>query len=86
MDNIYILISVCDREILTETFKSLHTAQKQMHKEMIEWAGVDSEVFSNIEYEDVDFNFGFGEIEAWANTNNCDYDWRIISIGGNEND
>lgn len=81
-NKIYVLISVCDREILAETFKSLPEAQQQMHNEMSEWADVDPMVFSNNnEYEDDDF--GFGEWSAWANTNS-DFDWRILCIGGKE--
>lgn len=40
MDNKYILISVCDREILTEVFNTLAEAQACMHKEMIEWVSI----------------------------------------------
>ncbi len=79
MGNKYMLISVCDREILTEVFNSLEDAQNCMHKEMTEWANVDPESFHNMEYEESDF--GFGEWSAWAN-GRCDYDWYIACIGG----
>lgn len=83
MDNKYILISVCDREILTEVFNSLAEAQTCMYKEMMEWANIDPGAFHSVEYEESDF--GFGEWSAWAN-GRCDYDWRIICIGGETND
>lgn len=85
MDNKYMLISVCDREILTEIFSTFAEAQACMHKEMEEWTNIESEIFQNTEYEESDF--GFGEWSAWAN-GRCDYNRRIICIGleGEEND
>lgn len=75
MDNIYILVSVCDREIAMAVFNSYAEAQKQMHYEMTRFADVNPAVFSVNEYEDD--SLGFGEKYAWAN-GKCDYDWRIF--------
>lgn len=83
MGSVYILISVCDREILIETFKTHLHAQKQMHNEMVEWANLDPSIFSNAEFETDDF--GFGEWSAWANGKH-EYDWRICCIGGEDYD
>lgn len=64
MNDKYMLISVCDREILTEKFETLELAQETMHKEMIEQGKVPEEIFENDEYEDTEG--GFGEYCAWA--------------------
>lgn len=75
----FILISVCDREILTEVFDSHNEALTQRNKEMIEWAHVPEEVFRkyNEKYEESDF--GFDEYQAWAN-DRCDFDWLIVEV------
>lgn len=52
MNDKYMLISVCDREILTEKFETLELAQAAMHKEMIEQGKVPEEIFEDDSYED----------------------------------
>lgn len=73
----FILISVCDREIMTEIFDSYEEAVVQRNKEMVEWARVPEEAFSDEEYEESDF--GYGKYQAWAN-DRCDYDWLIVEV------
>ena len=86
----FILISVCDREIMTEVFDSYEEARAQRNKEMIEWARVPEEAFRDEECEEIgdeiEDSFGFGKYEAWANAR-CDLDWLIVEIpmnGGNQ--
>lgn len=76
----YMLISVCDREILTEQFDTKEEAQETMHREMIEQGRVPEDIFNNEEYEDCDC--GFGEYCAWANNgiNHADFDWMIVAL------
>lgn len=76
----YMLISVCDREILTEKFETLELAQQTMHKEMIERGKVPEGIFKNDTYEDGDC--GFGKYSAWANDglNHDDFDWLIVAL------
>ena len=81
----FILISVCDREIMTEVFDSYEEARVQRNKEMIEWARVPEEAFRDGEEEyeeigdEIEDSFGFGKYEAWAN-DRCDFDWLIVEI------
>lgn len=76
----YMLISVCDREILTEQFDTKEEVQETMHREMIEQGKVPEDIFDNEEYEDGDC--GFGEYSAWANDglNHSDFDWLIVAL------
>lgn len=82
MDKRYMLISVCDREILTEQFNSLKEAQSAMHKEMIEQGKVPDDIFEESEYDDGDC--GFSKYSGYANdgVNHADFDWSIVEIGG----
>jgi hypothetical protein len=77
----YMLISVCDRDILTELFDTHKEAFVQMKTEMTEQGKVPKEVFDETDiYEDSDF--GFGPEGGWANdgVNHCNFDWRIVNI------
>ena len=78
----YILISVCEREIMTEQFQSLEDAQDCMHKEMIDAGDIPEDIFNHSEYDDGDF--GFGKYSAYVNdgVNHSNYDWSIVEIGG----
>lgn len=78
--NKYILISVHDREILTEIFNTQKEAQEAMHKEMVEWGKVPEGIFQEEEYDDGDC--GFCSYQAYANdgNNHTDYDWLIVEI------
>lgn len=77
----FMLISVADREILTERFTSLKDAQAQMHTEMIQWGRVQEEIFEAEEY-DGGYDYGFSELGGWANDgiNHADYDWLIVEL------
>ena len=48
----YMLISVCDREILTEIFDTKKEAQETMHEEMVKWGKVPEDIFRSEEYDD----------------------------------
>ena len=76
----YMLISVCDREILVEQFDTYEEAFEQMKKEMIDFGRVDEEIFQESTYEDCDY--GFEPYYGYANNgnNHGDYDWRIVSL------
>ena len=75
----FILISVCDREIMTEVFDSYEEARAQRNKEMVEWAHVPEDVFWDGEEEYEDDGFAYGKYEAYAN-GRCDFDWLIVEI------
>ena len=76
----FMLISVCEREILTEMFDTVEEARETMHREMIEQGKVPDDIFDNIEYDDSDC--GFGEWSAYANdgVNHADFDWLIVDL------
>ena len=76
----YMLISVCDREILVEQFDTYEEAFEQMKKEMIDFGRVAEEIFEETLYEDYDC--GFGPYCGYANdgNNHGDYDWRIVNL------
>ena len=79
--NRYMLISVCERDIMTEIFDSKEKAQTTMHEEMVKWGKVPEEIFQEeIEYDDGDC--GFGEWSAYVNdgVNHDNYDWLIVAI------
>lgn len=79
----YMLISVCDREILTEQFYRKSEAQETMHREMVEFGRVPESIFNGREcYEDRDSQYGFGPNEAYANDglNHFDWDWLIVQL------
>ena len=68
----YMLISVVNREIATETFDTFDKAQKQMQEEYNE--AIEDE-YSVDESE-------IGNDSAWANIDDGDYeyDWTIVAI------
>ena len=83
----YLLVSVCDREFLTEQFTSLREAQDAMHQEMIEWGRVPREEFDGCETTEDSketSDYGFGKWSAWANdgVNHANLDWLIVQIRG----
>lgn len=80
MTHKFMLISVGDREILTECFLTIEDAQRQMHEEMIQWGRVPEEIFEDDECDDS--MYGFGELCGWANDgiNHTDYDWLIVEL------
>ena len=79
----FLLISVCDREIVTEKFETLSEAIKQLKEEFTEF------------YLDLDFTSkkemlqeAFSDdcwihpsyTEAWANIGHNAYDWLIVEV------
>lgn len=83
----FILISVCDREIMTKVFDSYEEARTQRNKEMIEWARVPKEAFRDGReaYVEDGSEFAYGKYEAYAN-HRCDLDWLIVEIPTEEAD
>lgn len=79
----FVLVSVCDREIMTEVFDSLKAATEQRNKEMIEWGRVPPEIFNQFEEYEEDGEYGFGKYHAYAN-DRCDFDWLIADIPDTE--
>ena len=78
----FMLISVCDREILTERFPTIKAAQDQMYKEMVEWGGISEKDFLSgaEEYEECDF--GYHKYGGYVNdgNNHADLDWLIVEL------
>lgn len=82
----WILISVKDREITTEQFKTFAEAHEQMLNELEKefdkgdydqsWEEIKS-LGEKVETSD----FGFTRITAWSNVDDdCNCDWKIVSI------
>lgn len=76
----YILISVREREILTEKFPSLKAAQKAMHEEMRIQGKISEEVFQEEEFDDG--NCGFCAYQGYVNDgiNGDNWDWLIVAL------
>ncbi len=84
----FVLISVSDRAISTQTFDTLEDAQERMHEEMLE-SGVPEEAFVvfdgenefaceeafNCNHEDYEVS----EMGGWAN-GRTDDDWLIVPV------
>ena len=83
MIDTYMLISVCDREILTRRLKTLEKARNTMHEEMRERGLVPEDAFDVANGAETD-KYGFGEMYGWANDGigHADFDWQIVSLGG----
>lgn len=78
----YMLITVIDREILTETFRTVEDARRCMHKEMILYGKVPKDIFATDSYDAGEY--GFSDYGAWANDgeNHANYDWLIVDTEG----
>ena len=80
MEKKYMLISVCERDIMTERFDTLEEAQRAMRGEMVEWGEVSKDIFTDDHYDDGDC--GFSKMNAYvtdgANHNNLD--WLIVCL------
>lgn len=86
---IYMLITVINREILTETFPTLEKAQKQMKIELLN--NLNKSNYRESDYNIINFGYendylGLGDISAYSNYD-IDYlcDWRIVSLDTNDN-
>lgn len=80
----FILISVCEREIETSYHDSLESAQKQMHKEMVE-AGAPDDIFvddGEMHYFEPEADYGYGAYCGWVSdgNNHDNYDWLIEEV------
>lgn len=84
----YMLISVFEREIITEQFNTLEEAHEQMMSELKE--EFDKYDFSDygITWDEIEKKdsferdcFGFGVGWAWSNIDDdCSCDWKIVEI------
>ena len=77
IDNRYMLISACERDIITQMFPTLNKAQEKMREEMVEYGRVPQEAFQNDEYEGEEY--GFDENSGWSNIKQNN-DWIIIDV------
>lgn len=85
--NKYMLISVCDREILTEQFPTHKDAVVQMQKEIAEAipGGPEGEIIeamvSGKDFE-IEGLIAFGQWSGYLNdgANHGDYDWLIVAL------
>lgn len=80
MEKKYMLISVCERDIMVERFDTLEEARQAMRDEMIDWGNVSEEIFAEDHYEDDDcaFNGMSAYVTDGANHNNLD--WLIVCL------
>ena len=81
----YLLISVCDGEIITERYRRLEDAQKSMLEELCDASRQTMEdIPDEKEYEDEDYEYGYSCVDNCAyvreGVNHSNYDWRIIKL------
>lgn len=77
----YMLITVIEREILTEQFETKKAAKTQMLKELALYSQEDVDELLTTSVFD-DGKMGFGEDSAYLNDglNHDNYDWRIVAL------
>lgn len=84
----YMLISVYERNILTEQFDTLEAAHTQMMNELkkdldeydYEYDVTWDEIVNKEKCSDYE-DFGFGIDWAWSNIDdNCNCDWKIVEV------
>lgn len=74
----YMLVSVCDREILIETFDTMEEGERQMKKEMEE-AGIPSQMLNAYkEYEEA-YEYAFYKNGGYYN-GRYEWDWLLTAI------
>lgn len=78
----YILISVFEREIMTEIFDDPEAARAQMMRELFdEFKKEDMEIVYHPEGVEDEEKFGYGTSWAWSNIDdNCMCDWKIVKL------
>lgn len=81
----YLLVSVCEGEILTERFRYLEDARHCMIEELCDASKQTLEDFPDEkEYEDDDYKYGYSYVDNCAyvreGVNHSNYDWRIIKL------
>ena len=81
----WMLISVCERDIVSEQFETYEDARSQMLKEL----GYEFEKEYTEDWEEIKENgivytyddFGFDKFSAWSNIDDdCNCDWLIVGI------
>lgn len=81
MSDKYVLISVCNREILTEVFTTHQEAAKMMHNEMRSMGGIEEDVFDGGWGQEFEGDyFGFDQWGGYVNLDKYDLDWRIVAL------
>ena len=80
--NKYMLISVCEREIMTDLFENFQDARKTMLKELYSQAKEnDVEVDTTQVLVDDEELYGYGNDWAWSNVDDDYYwDWKIVEV------
>lgn len=81
----YLLVSVCEGEILTERFRYLEDAHYCMIEEMCKASRIAIEDLPDKkECEDEDYEYGYSYVDNCAyvreGVNHSNYDWRIIKL------
>ena len=76
----YLLVTVAERDIMTERFDSFSEAHNQMLQELSDFGRVDDSLLVADEYDNGEF--GYSKDSAYANdgVNHDNYDWRIIKL------
>lgn len=77
----YMLITVAEREIMTEQFDTFNEARARMMKELCECGNIDPTDCTEEESE-CNSDFGYCKWNAYVNdgVNHGNYDWRIVKI------
>lgn len=80
-DKKYMLITVVNREVMTEQFDSFKKAHDTMLEELSIYGRIDKKFFTSEEVESPD-NWGYCRWNAYVNNgvNHEDYDWSIIEL------
>lgn len=80
--NKYMLISVCEREIMTELFRNFQDAQQTMLEELRDQAKQkDVEVDITLGLVNDEELYGYGGDWAWSNVDDDYYcDWKIVEV------
>ena len=80
--NNFMLISVCEREIITEQFSTFESARTQMLKELneeLEKRDIEALQIDNL--VDDEEEYGLGRDWAWSNVDDdCLCDWKIVQL------
>ena len=73
------LISVCEREIVTENFRTYEEAYAQMKKELLS-VGQFKNLQELEQYHTANEDFSISSFSAWSNIHNVDNDWKIVKV------
>ncbi len=75
----YMLITVEDREIMTEQFDTVEAAREVMHEEMKMWCGIPQEIFDAYPEEYCCDDFAYGAAGGFAQGEK-ELDWSIVAL------